>query len=333
MAYIIQQRRDTLDNWSRVNPVLADGEIGFITDKGVDGKQKTSLYKLGDGKHAWNDLPLFGWGGYFRNTNDAWKGSDLDTTTASQQAILDKIAEKISASEAGTNVTITEVRDALENLFNASIDTLDTKYDKIINGIDEYVDEKTGETVPAVPGIEDRLVATESEIETLLGDNTIEGSVDNRVKIAVDAAVTGILDGVSIDFDTLKEVETYIKSNDASLDEINGRIDANVTALGEHSSTLELHDTELDEQKKTIEGWDEEVENGVDEETGEPIIETVRHKGFDEKIQDVANSVTDLDAKYTNMHQIMSERDFVDIKETAGETYPEGTLFFTYKDE
>jgi hypothetical protein len=32
MAHRIQNRRDILSNWNAVNPVLADGEIGFIKD-------------------------------------------------------------------------------------------------------------------------------------------------------------------------------------------------------------------------------------------------------------------------------------------------------------
>ena len=58
MAYQIQQRRDTKANWESVNPVLADAEIGFILDKDENGVQKSSLFKIGDGKTAWKQLPL-----------------------------------------------------------------------------------------------------------------------------------------------------------------------------------------------------------------------------------------------------------------------------------
>lgn len=329
MAYIIQQRRDTLDNWSRVNPVLADGEIGFIVDKGADGKQKTSLYKLGDGKHAWNDLPLFGWGGYFRNSNDAWKGSDLDTTTASQQAILDKIAEKIAASETTTNTSIEEVRTALEELFDTSLTKLDEKYDKIINGTEEYTDEATGEVVPAVPGIEDRLTDTESKVEKLFGNNEVEGSVDNRVKVAVDEAVSGILDGVSVDFDTLKEVETYITSDKEAMTNLD-------TLTKEHTTTLESHTSSIEKHEKDIYGWDEEVETEeTDPETGKPITETVRHEGIDEKIDKVNTSLTGeisrVEQKFDSMHQIITEKQYAEIQDFS--SYAEGTLIFTYKEE
>lgn len=329
MAYIIQQRRDTLDNWSRVNPVLADGEIGFIVDKGVDGKQKTSLYKLGDGKHTWNDLPLFGWGGYFRNTNDAWKGSDLDTTTASQQAILDKIAEKIAESETTTNTTIGEVRAALEELFNTSLTNLDEKYDKIINGTEEYTDEDSGEVVPAVPGIESRLANTESKVETLFGNDEVEGSVDNRIKVVVDEAVSGILDGVGIDFDTLKEVETYITDDKEAMSNLD-------TLTKEHTATLESHTASIEKHEKEIYGWDEEVETEeTDPETGKPITETKHHDSIDEKIDKVNTALTGeisrVEQKFDSMHQIMTEKQYAEIQDFS--PYADGTLIFTYKEE
>lgn len=170
MAYLIQQRRDTEANWKAVNPVLADAEIGFIKDVGKDGKYKSSLFKMGDGITAWNDLPLFGWGGTFANAENAWKGDDLDTSIASQQAVLDKIAEKILASETTTNTTIEEVRAELEKTFNASIAELDKKYDEIINGTKE-IDEGTGEVISTTPGIEGRLTDTELKVETYITSN------------------------------------------------------------------------------------------------------------------------------------------------------------------
>ena len=48
----MKQRRDTLENWAAVNPVLLDGELGFI--EGFNDR-----FKVGDGKTAWNDLSYF----------------------------------------------------------------------------------------------------------------------------------------------------------------------------------------------------------------------------------------------------------------------------------
>jgi hypothetical protein len=48
MANKIQLRRDTASNWSRINPILADGEPGLdITNNKI---------KMGDGTTAWNSL-------------------------------------------------------------------------------------------------------------------------------------------------------------------------------------------------------------------------------------------------------------------------------------
>lgn len=56
MADIIQFRRDTAERWAEYNPTLAEGEIGFVLGS-------TNHYKVGDGVHAWNDLPLKGFNG------------------------------------------------------------------------------------------------------------------------------------------------------------------------------------------------------------------------------------------------------------------------------
>ena len=42
-------KRGTAARWAEVNPVLAQGEPGFVYDE--------NRLKIGDGKTAWNDLP------------------------------------------------------------------------------------------------------------------------------------------------------------------------------------------------------------------------------------------------------------------------------------
>lgn len=56
MADRIQQRRDTAARWEQYNPILLEGEVGYVTDN-------PNQYKIGDGVHAWNDLPLRGFDG------------------------------------------------------------------------------------------------------------------------------------------------------------------------------------------------------------------------------------------------------------------------------
>lgn len=48
MANRIQVRRDTAANWASVNPVLGQGEHGYVLDTGDT--------KTGDGVTAWNSL-------------------------------------------------------------------------------------------------------------------------------------------------------------------------------------------------------------------------------------------------------------------------------------
>jgi len=51
MADIIQLRRDTKDQWTLINPILAQGEIGIeLYGEGLD------KFKIGDAITPWNDL-------------------------------------------------------------------------------------------------------------------------------------------------------------------------------------------------------------------------------------------------------------------------------------
>lgn len=79
MADRIQQRRDTAARWAQFNPILLEGEVGYVTD---DPNQ----YKIGDGKHAWNDLPLRGFDGTV-----AQNLGDSTTAVMSQKAVTEPI--------------------------------------------------------------------------------------------------------------------------------------------------------------------------------------------------------------------------------------------------
>lgn len=48
----ILQRRDTLTNWINSNPILLDGELGFIE---INGDYHQMV--IGDGKRPFNNLP------------------------------------------------------------------------------------------------------------------------------------------------------------------------------------------------------------------------------------------------------------------------------------
>lgn len=77
MADRIQQRRDTAARWSQYNPILLEGEIGYVTDN-------PNQYKIGDGVHAWNDLPLRGYTGTISQ-----ELGDAEDAVMSQKAVTD----------------------------------------------------------------------------------------------------------------------------------------------------------------------------------------------------------------------------------------------------
>lgn len=85
MADRIQQRRDTAARWAQFNPVLLEGEVGYVTD---DPNQ----YKIGDGTHAWNDLPLRGFDGTLVHTL-----GDSETAAMSQKGVTE-VVNKINSN-------------------------------------------------------------------------------------------------------------------------------------------------------------------------------------------------------------------------------------------
>ena len=108
MADRIQFRRDTAANWAKYNPVLLEGEVGYITDN-------VNQYKIGDGVHAWNDLPLRGFDG-----NIVQKTGTDENAVMSQKAVTENLSTlqnqtsgvgyvscNVAASIAAKTITIT----------------------------------------------------------------------------------------------------------------------------------------------------------------------------------------------------------------------------------
>jgi hypothetical protein len=52
MATKIQLRRDSAADWSILNVILSEGEVGFETD--------TNKFKIGNGSSVWSELEYFG---------------------------------------------------------------------------------------------------------------------------------------------------------------------------------------------------------------------------------------------------------------------------------
>ena len=306
MAYIVQQRRDTKENWEKINPVLADSEIGFILDKDENGIQKSSLYKIGPGK--WNDLPLFGFSGNVYDSSSAWKGSDLDTTVASQQAVLNKIAEKINDSETTTNNSI----ESIKNELIASISN-------VLNGTED------------TEGVVDKL--SKSQLVQLLheGEGEFEEGTLDEDKIATwsDQIVSRAI--VLAEFKKVWEAlglnedndESFIQATNSQLATLKTFADTYGPIVDTLVSTTETHTTSIEKHEKDIYGWDEEVVTGTDEETGEEIKETVHHQGITEKIDALES-----------LHNILTQEEFDALDPSKGGAgYEEGKLYFTYIEE
>lgn len=79
MADLIQFRRDSKANWESVNPVLAEGEIGCVTDN-------PNLHKMGNGVDAWNALPYRGFDGTIVHET-----GDSENVVMSQKAVSGKL--------------------------------------------------------------------------------------------------------------------------------------------------------------------------------------------------------------------------------------------------
>ena len=82
MAYRIQQRRDYRANWETINPMLLEGEEGFVLDD-------PNLFKIGDGVHTWNELPYRGYTGTIAQTL-----GNNENAVASQKVVTEKFTEQ-----------------------------------------------------------------------------------------------------------------------------------------------------------------------------------------------------------------------------------------------
>lgn len=78
MADRIQQRRDTAARWAQFNPILLEGEIGYVTDN-------PNQYKIGDGVNAWNNLPLRGYTGTIDQNFGGSENAVISQKTATQK--------------------------------------------------------------------------------------------------------------------------------------------------------------------------------------------------------------------------------------------------------
>lgn len=117
MAYRFQFRGDKEANWKGV--ILADREIGILV--GNDGKN-TNLYKIGDGRTVWENLPYFGFNGTISSSLLIVDGEDVDKSVLNKKVIVDQFKE---------------IDDTIQDLNNKLVDT-----ESDISGINNIIGTK-----------------------------------------------------------------------------------------------------------------------------------------------------------------------------------------------
>lgn len=130
MAYRFQHRRDTEVNWQGI--ILADGEIGMIQR---DGKN-TNLYKIGDGKTAFENLPLYGFNGTLSNTLDIVDGEQPSNEAISKDTLVEKFN---SLDEALTKLSTKEELKALSEIVETNSNTYNSFIQDSFNPLSEKV--------------------------------------------------------------------------------------------------------------------------------------------------------------------------------------------------
>lgn len=332
MAYIIQQRRDTAENWKKVNPVLARGEMGFIEDVDANGKQKSSLYKMGDGKHAWNELPLFGFGGNVYGTENAWKGADLDTSIASQQAVMDYVANAILKSEGSDESKLNEAKTALEDAISKVLDGTFAEDGSVeIEGVAQKL--SVTQLVQALSEVEGEFAEdiTPEDKAAILASQIVSRAVLIVEFEKVWEKINENQDLNTTDIDTLK---TFADTYGPKVDDLEIEVAEHESRISDMETTytenFEIIGNQMTEHDRFIKGWTEIKEIPSEDPEGEPTTEEIHHKGVDEKIADVDTKVGNLNSKVDLMHQILTEVEYAQLDKSG---YPDGTLFFTYKAE
>lgn len=127
MSVRIQVRRDTNSNWSAANPVLASGEIGFITD--------LRKAKVGNGQNDWNSLEFLVGG------SEAELLSLINSNTAAIQQEAN--ARQSGDASLGSSINAeAAARAEGDNELNARIQTLEQE-PGVPEGLQEQVDANT----------------------------------------------------------------------------------------------------------------------------------------------------------------------------------------------
>jgi len=152
MAKQIQIRRDTSDNWTNTNPILAQGELGYEVD--------TNLLKIGDGLTAWTSLPYFASGGASGEANTASNTGTTGVGVFKDKSGVDLRFKKINAGS--VKITVTDDTD------NDKID-IDVVTGTDANSVAIGNHDHAGTYEPANANIQSHISATNNPHEVTAG--------------------------------------------------------------------------------------------------------------------------------------------------------------------
>lgn len=105
-------RRDTTENWTKYNPVLAQGELGVDTT--------SNLIKLGDGEKTWNELDYYSNSSVVVPTKTSQLTNDSDFITSVALNQYPTASEVTEALETKQDVLVAEDGKVPTNLLNVS---------------------------------------------------------------------------------------------------------------------------------------------------------------------------------------------------------------------
>lgn len=210
MADRIQLRRDTKLRWEQLNPILLEGEEGYVLDN-------PNLYKLGDGIHAWNDLPYRGYNGTIINDN---LGSDERAVVS--EAMTSKLTTEINVSilyptgsSKGTNLY--DINTAITKLPD-SVKRKGIKVSFLNSNADYEVWQFVGDDIANIesweqcgPPVRGHIITTDNFILAFTDehDNVVFG-IDNQGRMV---APKGMPDEVKERFDELSNIKVLANTD------------------------------------------------------------------------------------------------------------------------
>lgn len=210
-------RQDTAENWKIANPILGSGEPGYVIDG--DG-----LFKIGDGKTAWNDL----------------KYSNLHENTVEDVQPNSKyfVRQRLSPSEKGRWIEVTEFDKLVR-------DTTSDKPQVRENGkwVDANLDGKANQFIKAdyIPATEDNVSVNSLKIKANIG-------VEETKTITVIGASSFMEETFTIEYNPDRSIqlkENDLRSYDLYKNDIfidhSGKIAGTMFTFDSKTQTLSFH--------------------------------------------------------------------------------------------